>query len=295
MTKHGHPMVAVAMSLALLCALAVAAFADAPKSVKELKSDISAAGSAEDWATMKRLADEMVADPKATSTDRAWAYYMKVRALAREGADAAELAEVGKKAFAEKGINDGIKISTCLEVGQAANRAKKFKMGEEWLSQGAKILADQGRWYAGRVTFRDLAVAQAGQGNKEEAAQTALEVLENIDQADGKLEYYFLRSYLPFLRGFKDPDKILHGEVLALRLAGRTGDLKEISQTFDLVAQFLVYDKEGVSAEMKQQFIAALNGLEVDASKAEEAGGLQPTAVAGEIADFRAGLAPPGE
>ena len=241
---------------------------------------------------VKRFAGQLANHPDSSAEDRGLARYRIVDATIAAGADWKEIAEAGEALVNEKGALPGQVMAGCTSVGQFANSRKNYREAREWLGKARDILAANDLWGSASVVCRDLSASQWLSGERGEAAETVLEALEGMENAEKPLTFYFQSVYLSRLDGFgEDGDRKLRGQGLALKLAARTKNVKDLSDTFDLVSKRNAYGDKGVSRATKRFFIDC---LDIFAAAAKKAGGAEGEATSERIATYRAGLSSPG-
>jgi len=262
------------------------------REIVKLKDGMQKARKAGKPDEVKRLADQIIEHPEATGEDRGLARYRLVDATIAAGADWDEIAKAGEALVNEDGAVPGHVMVGCTSIGQMCNSKKNYKEAAKWLGKAKEVLAANDLWGSASVVCRDLSASQWLSGKRREAAETVLEALEGMENAERPLTFYFQSVYLSRRDGFgEDGDRKLRGQGLALKLAARTKNVKDISDTFDFVRKQNAYGDKGVFRATKRLFIDCLDVL---AAAAKKAGGAEGAATLQRIAAYRAGLSSPG-
>lgn len=261
------------------------------QTVAKLKEDLHQAYKAKKTDKLKSLAERLLTNPDATGKDRGLARYRLLDATIASGADWKEVTAAAHALVNEPGVKAAHVMYGCTSVGQIANSKKNYKEAARWLGKARDILVANDFWDSASVIIRDLSASQWLLGRRGEAAETVIEGLTGMDNAGKPLTFYFQKVWLSRLTGFdKDAGKKLRGQGLALKLAGRTSDAKEISQTFERVKQDSAYTGTGVSRKDKTFFLDCLDKLADDAKTAKKSGGIDPGALSATIAAHRSDL-----
>ncbi|MFH0962991.1 MAG: hypothetical protein V2A58_03150 [Planctomycetota bacterium] len=279
--------------------LSLAAFGESP--VADLRATISEADKANNAQDTIQLAGELLSHAQASDKDRVWARNMILRGTRKlEGATVDQVIEAANALVNEKGSAPDDAIVAYIEVGQFAQKMLVFDVSVEWLKKAVDTFAAKDRWMmwggdAIAVATSEVASSQSGLKDKAGAAETALDALEKMEAHGVPLRFYFQQRFLSFLQGFgpEKADKELRGQAIALKLQSRVKKSKDILQTFDRVVDYSAYGKEGVSAETKQLFLGALDGLAEAAAASEKTEDVDPAALVEKIKAWKASLPTP--